>query len=85
MGGDLMLAQPVVEVPFLKLLADGVAGDVLRPRRPPDLPAEILKDISIHQWVPTRIDDRVGEARGISRSSSAVLQHLRKRRFCALP
>jgi len=30
-------AQPVVEVPFLELLADVVAGDVLRPRRPPDL------------------------------------------------
>jgi hypothetical protein len=28
--------QPIVEVPLLELLADVVAGDVLRPRRPPD-------------------------------------------------
>jgi len=33
-------AQPVVEVPLLELLADVVAGDVLRPRRPPDLPGD---------------------------------------------
>jgi hypothetical protein len=33
-------AQPVVEVPFLELLADVVGGDVLRPRRPSDLPGD---------------------------------------------
>ena len=35
-----MPAQPVVEVPFLELLADVVGGDVLRPRRPSDLPGD---------------------------------------------
>jgi len=36
--GGLVPAQPVVEVPFLELLADAVGRNVLRPRRLPDLP-----------------------------------------------
>jgi len=36
----LVPAQPGVKVPLLELLADVVGGDVLRPRRPPDLPGD---------------------------------------------
>ena len=35
-----MPAQPVVEVRLPELLADVGGGDVLRPRRPPDLPGD---------------------------------------------
>jgi len=69
-NGVLLPAQPVVELPFLELLADVVGRNVLGPRQPPDLAGN---EDGAHGASPSVVVPALSAARVLLRRSEAIV------------